>query len=746
MPPGANWRDRPAPYGALRAPLTEVLRFVPSAFAPLPGARVAVAIVVALLSGFVAGSATAAASMAAGALLAGIPTVVAPRRSSIAGVLTITAAMALSVFVGSVTGALGWVHTAILIPWCGAAGLLMGQPAPATSVGSQAVAAMIVFGRFAEPPLGAAELTGYVVAGSAIAIGVLGVTRAPLSGKDQRASLAAVLDALADLSVSQGGRRSGVAAAEAIEAAEGLLERQLADPEQQQRMHSLLAVCGRIRLALLGIDGLERRLARTSEQTSAPLRGALDGALAGVGAALRRLGADLRAAQAPHPGAGEEAAFGADRTALGLALPAARGDPVLTALGEHLDALAGQLRAVHDLAGSTIAGRDRLPRLRGAILLRRGWRSRVADFFERLHADATLASPVGRHAVRLAIVVVVAEVIALRTPLERGYWVALTAAIVLRPDFSATLGRGLARTVGTSLGVLLAGLLAIALHPSNVAVVIAIGILAFGCCATFQVSYVLFTALLTGLVVLLVGIITPGTFSTALARLLDTVIGGGLALIAYALWPTWSTTTAPRAFAALLDAQAAYVSATLAMWAGHAERDPHALTPLSRAARRARSDAEGVVTRSFTEPSGRRLDLKQSQALLAAISRISLTAHSLRAALEHPSLAGAVPEVAPLSAALSDALTQLATRARDKSAPGGQRRLGNLFGRQPSALSDQELPPLRRLHHQLTEQLAGREELAPLLAHFDELVDATDTLGAILGARPPSAETSPGDG
>ncbi len=126
------------------------------------------------------------------------------------------------------------------------------------------------------------------------------------------------------------------------------------------------------------------------------------------------------------------------------------------------------------------------------------------------------------------------------------------------------------------------------------------------------------------------------------------------------------------------------------------------------------------------------------------ISRISLTVHSLRAALEHPQLAGSILEVAPLGNALSAALGQLATRARDESTPNGQWRLGNFFGRQPSAAADQALPPLRRLHHELVAELSGREELAPLLAQLDELVDATDTLGAILGARPPSATLAVG--
>ena len=246
----------------------------------------------------------------------------------------------------------------------------------------------------------------------------------------------------------------------------------------------------------------------------------------------------------------------------------------------------------------------------------------------------------------------------MRTPLERGYWVALTAAIVLRPDFSTTLGRGLARTVGTSLGVVLAGFLAIALHPSDLAVVVAIGISSLGCCATFQVSYVMFTALPTGLVVLMVGIITPGTFATALARLFDTVIGGLLALGAYALWPTWSKTRAP-APSPRFSTRSPPTSPRRSPCGPDAPRETHG------------PSRHSPERRAGPEPSGRRLDLTQSQALLAVISRISLTVHSLRAALEHPQLAGSILEVAPLGNALSAALGQLATRALTRARQTG---------------------------------------------------------------------------
>ena len=123
---------------------------------------------------------------------------------------------------------------------------------------------------------------------------------------------------------------------------------------------------------------------RTDEQASEPLRDAVDRALAGVGSALDHLGADLRAGRAPQVGAVGDATLDANRTALGLDLPDAGRDPVVAALGQHLDALAGQLRAAHDLANSAIAGRDRLPSLRGAILLRQGRRARATDFLERL--------------------------------------------------------------------------------------------------------------------------------------------------------------------------------------------------------------------------------------------------------------------------------------------------------------------------------------------------------------------------
>ena len=78
------------------------------------------------------------------------------------------------------------------------------------------------------------------------------------------------------------------------------------------------------------------------------------------------------------------------------------------------------------------------------------------DLLHTVSAAAHPGSPLLRHAVRLALAVAVAHVVAAAVGLDRGYWVAMTAVIVLRPDYSSTLQRGLGRVVGTLAGVLIA--------------------------------------------------------------------------------------------------------------------------------------------------------------------------------------------------------------------------------------------------------------------------------------------------
>ena len=83
----------------------------------------------------------------------------------------------------------------------------------------------------------------------------------------------------------------------------------------------------------------------------------------------------------------------------------------------------------------------------GAAALRpepEDWRIRLREL-----ADRTLASPESRaFAIRLALCMSVAEIARQYLPIERPYWVLLTVAIVLKPDFGSVFTRAVQRGAG----------------------------------------------------------------------------------------------------------------------------------------------------------------------------------------------------------------------------------------------------------------------------------------------------------
>jgi hypothetical protein len=73
--------------------------------------------------------------------------------------------MALSTFIGSATGAQVWVHLALLCLWSLVAGLLVAVGRRGAVLGTQAIIAVVVFGRFSQPPAAALGIAGLVLAG-----------------------------------------------------------------------------------------------------------------------------------------------------------------------------------------------------------------------------------------------------------------------------------------------------------------------------------------------------------------------------------------------------------------------------------------------------------------------------------------------------------------------------------------------------------------------------------------------------
>jgi uncharacterized membrane protein YccC len=159
-------------------------------------------------------------------------------------------------------------------------------------------------------------------------------------------------------------------------------------------------------------------------------------------------------------------------------------------------------------------------------------------------ADRTVASPDTRaFAVRLALCMSAAEIARQTLPLARPYWVLLTVALVLKPDFGSVFARAVQRGAGTLVGVLVgSGLLALlAVLPGDGWVLVAMALAAAVLPWARTVNFGLFSVVQTPLIILLLDVALPSTPGLVGARLVDTLVGCAIVLVlGYALWPqTW---------------------------------------------------------------------------------------------------------------------------------------------------------------------------------------------------------------
>ena len=184
------------------------------------------------------------------------------------------------------------------------------------------------------------------------------------------------------------------------------------------------------------------------------------------------------------------------------------------------------------------------------------WRDRVGGRFT------------GTFALRLMACVGVAGVASEVLPLARSYWVVLTVAIVLKPDFGSVFARAVQRGIGTIAGAV-AGAVILAAVPYGPWLLIPLGVLA-GLLPYGQArNYGMFATFLTPLVVVLIDLLSPVGWHLALDRLLDTLLGCAIVLlIGYAPWPMSWQAQLPAHFArAIRDVSRYMDEALVTSWA-----------------------------------------------------------------------------------------------------------------------------------------------------------------------------------
>jgi uncharacterized membrane protein YccC len=684
---------------------------------PVAGAITALPVVAVFVFGLSIGNTRAAISMAVGANLVAIVSLVGAPRLSIGLAVSDALVMGLSVFVGSATGPYPWLHSVVLIPWCFAAGMLVAFGKTQGAIGTQAIIAFIVLGRFSGTPIDALGLGALVTVGALVEVVALFVLRLPPSLRYQRGRLAEGFEALAELARRDPDSSTHDVASTVDEAEGALSAPSLFGRTDVRDLRALLDQSRRMRFELMTLNGLRVRI---SNDDAPSARAAVTASLLRAAAALEEISSGLRRPTQSTRWQEEAAAFRDDLTRLegelGGASPGS--GTIAQQCLAYLAALGGQLRAAGNLMEKVRAGGGR-----------RAWRPHLAkrqgsdprDFqgdYEVVRANLRRDSPALRHSVRLAIAVPASLFLASWLSLPRGYWLAFAVAVILKPDYSTLFDKGLGRVVGTLVGATLAAVLVSELHPDLFLTTVLVALMAWAVYSTWAASFSVAMGFVTALILILLSTSLHDTVGTALDRLIDVTLGAVIAFVAYLVWPTSPKGGVEEAQSALFASLRAYLAAVLDLVESKGVDAP-VLEATSKSARLAWANSEAAVDRSIQEPASTRLDPSQSRGQLAAAQRIVRATQALWIDGERGAKVDGFAEFDELVHGLLAGLDDLArTFSGDPITP---------------------MPGLRKLYRQVEQPLRERDAAPSIALHLDELVNSIDTAAHLAGLELPVA-------
>lgn len=171
---------------------------------------------------------------------------------------------------------------------------------------------------------------------------------------------------------------------------------------------------------------------------------------------------------------------------------------------------------------------------------------RLRELWKCLQDEIKRKGETPPYVARLALALLASTAIYRYLHVRNGYWIPMTAVLVLKPKWGHTLSRGIARMVGTVAGAGIALLLARLLPFPAWVVPTLVVVSAFGCYALQAVNYAAFSVFVTLYIVFLFRFGGFSETSAAHIRLVNTVIGGTLALVIDASWKAVAEARASR--------------------------------------------------------------------------------------------------------------------------------------------------------------------------------------------------------
>lgn len=532
----------------LRGPVSELSRWAarPNTAA---GVRAAVATVAPILAAHALGL-----EGASWAGLAGFVTTIADKGGAYRTRAETMGALALATALGGVLGALASGHPGVAIPvilvWATAGALLRAFGAGPGSIGTSMTIVFIV--SLSAPVHGVSpvlERGAMLLAGSAVAM-ALSLFLWPI--RAYRPARHAVADCWRALAVYA----DAVAAAEPRDFARfrGALE----------GARETLAATRRGRAGETGRGERLLMLAEAADRTFSATT-ALGGALDDADEPARDRG---RAAAAAAAALAREVADAVERERQPGAPPPFPSPAPSADAPTWLDHLAETLRREAVLGWSAAAGvesgrRVQLPDAPPA--------ARQPSPLDVLRGNLSFRSVTFRHALRVGVTAAGATALAHLLGVQRGYWITLTALIVLQPSAGATWVKGLQRIGGTVAGGIATAAILALVHDPGVMLGV-VFVLAAAAVSVLQVNYGVYSALLTPTFVLLAETTAVDRHLPGI-RVVNTLLGGALALVAARLlWPAPERLAFRGRLAEALRACGVYLRTAARAHAGAARR------------------------------------------------------------------------------------------------------------------------------------------------------------------------------
>ncbi|MFG2478877.1 FUSC family protein [Streptomyces fagopyri] len=623
--------------------------------APSVIARAVLAVLLATVLGLLLDDPVAGAMAGVGAFICGIGMLLSPLRHPVVNAIGMAAAFSVMAVLGALVQGTTWLFLLLLAVAAFATGLWRTIGVAPGIRGCLAVIGLMITADLAPDVQGGLVMAGWIAVGTGL---VVVVRLFPPYGPRfaaQRRALAALYLSLAEASVAAdsvalGGGAPFTAARQALDLLPQF-SRPVAAP-----MFGLLGEAERIRRVLHTV------------RLTVPAAGKNQQALA---AAAQVLGDISRTVASGREHRTPEEVW-TSLESWETASPV-RGPRDLAARLRPAEQLAR--RSTDDRLGDVLESHTEVPGLYTGT-------SSVTRTARRIRAQLHPRSPIYRHAVRLAVGVVVAEVIGRSIGgwgglgiSAHGFWVALTTMLVLFPEYGHTIARGWGRAAGAVLGGLFAWVLSLPdWSPVGLAVVSVV--LAAASFVTLRTGQLMLNLWLTAWIVFLIHHVGGLPGPTAWARAADTVVGAALAVLIFLVWPTWSTRRIPGLLAEWLRVQDRLLPELLTGYADVGATDPAAVDTLRARSRQVREHLEAAVEQSHAEPAEHRgpwsraqLDQIRTQVSVVAGCATLLGEHLPRGPQD------TVPELTELVDPLHEHLSALARAAAgaETVAPGALR-------------------------------------------------------------------------